>query len=108
QLRTVRRKDQLEDSAAEVRAIHALSGRREDQLLDQVADVVFLRGRGRASPAVELIWKIEVYGFWHRFNSPAHAFQLWKPLGVPAEPDPGSDRRRAEVPGPVPAPRAAH
>ena len=40
QLGAVRREDQLQQAAAEVRALHALAGRGEEHLLDQVADVL--------------------------------------------------------------------
>lgn len=65
QLGTVRGEDEIEESAAEVGAHHALAGAGEKQLLDQVVDVIAVAGVRRASPAVGVEGKREVLrGRW--------------------------------------------
>ena len=55
-----------EQAGAEVRAHHALAGRGEQHLLDQVADVIELVRRGAAAAAVEVVGVVER---WHRIGS---------------------------------------
>src|SRR5262245_7134620 len=52
------REDQLHQPTAEVRAVDALAGRGEENLLDQIADVRVAVGRRRAPASVEMIWVI--------------------------------------------------
>ena len=60
ELRPARLEDQAEQAAAEVGPHHALARRREEHLLDQVAQVVVgARGRGAAA-AVDVVGKVEV------------------------------------------------
>src|SRR5262249_3442535 len=53
QLVAQRREDELEQAAAEARPVHALAGRREEHLLDEVSDVLGLGGRCGASAGVD-------------------------------------------------------
>src|SRR4029077_10582333 len=57
QLGAVRRKHQLQQPGTEGRAVDALAGRREEQLLDQAANVLFVRVLCGAAARVELVWK---------------------------------------------------
>src|SRR5262249_3854039 len=55
------RKDQLQQAAAEIGPIDALTGIGEDQLLDHVADVIIVACGGGAPTTVEMEWEINVH-----------------------------------------------
>ena len=57
----VRRKDQLEQAAAEIRTVHPFARRGEKHLLDQVANVRVVVHLGRPAARVEVIWKVDVH-----------------------------------------------
>jgi hypothetical protein len=61
ELIAVRRKDQPEQPAPKIGAIHPFAWRGEEHLLDQVANVRIVVDLSRPAARVEVIWKIDVH-----------------------------------------------
>src|SRR5262245_57601159 len=60
ELRSARLEDEAEQPAAEVGPHHALAGRGEEHLLDQVAEVIVGAGRRGATAPVDVVREVDV------------------------------------------------